>query len=44
MRYFHIWKFDPSFSSDGMSYRQLEACLPLEVEAVETEGKARDID
>ena len=30
MRYFHVWKFAASSSSDGMSYRRLEAGLRLD--------------
>ena len=30
MQYFHVWKFVASSSSDGMSYRQLEAGLRLD--------------
>ena len=31
MRYFHIWKFDPSFSRDGISYNRLEPCATFVV-------------
>jgi len=32
-RNFHIWKFVPSFSSEGMSYKQLE---PTDLTAADT--------
>lgn len=43
-RYFHVWKFDPSFSREGMSYSRVEACLPYEAELVDTDeadGRSR---
>jgi hypothetical protein len=43
-RYFHSWKFEPSFSSDGISYRRLEACAVLleDVELDDMEGMLVD--
>lgn len=52
IRNFHVWKFDPSFSNEGTSYRRLEACVgftevvlaDVEPEAVPSCGPALDAD
>jgi hypothetical protein len=42
--YFHSWKFEPLFLSDGISYRRLEACEVLleDVELDDMEGMLMD--
>ena len=38
IRNFHVWKFAALFSSDGMSYRRLEAGIELDEEGFDSDG------